>query len=68
MNTGLAVAEVSMTLFAGGRTISSWAKKIESEIGVGGWLARGIGIGNMIHLLVIGGILYGVTRNIVGLN
>ena len=67
VNTGLAVAEVLVSVFAGARTVSSWAKNVENEIRAGGWLARSIGVGNMVHLLVIGGILYGVTRNILGI-
>ena len=67
VNTGLAIAEVAITIFAGGRTTISWARNIENEINAGGWLARSIGLGAMVHLLVIAGILYGVSRTILGI-
>ncbi len=67
INTWLAIAEVSVTLVAGGRTVLSWAQNISDEIAAGGWRARSIGVANMVHLLVVSGILYGFSRTILGI-
>ena len=67
VNTWLAVIEVAVTVLAGGRTILSWSQNIPDEIAAGGWRARSIGLANMIHLLVVAGILYGFSRTILGI-
>ncbi|HLF89593.1 MAG TPA: hypothetical protein VI451_11640 [Anaerolineales bacterium] len=67
VNTLLAASEVIVSLLTGGQTILSWAQNIPDEIAAGGWRARLIGIANMIHVLAISGILYGVVRNVLGI-
>jgi hypothetical protein len=67
VNTGLAIAEVAVTVLAGGRTIMSWAQNIPDEIAAGGWRARMIGLVNMVHLIVVAGILYGFSRTVLGI-
>lgn len=68
VNTWLAVAEVIATLLADGRNILSWAQGMEDEFLQGGEIRRrAIGLGNLIHLVVISAILYGVGRTALGL-
>ena len=65
VNRSLAIAEVVVSILAGGRTILSWVQNVPDEIAAGGWRARIIGLGNMIHLLVVSGILYGFVRTLL---
>jgi hypothetical protein len=68
VNTMLAVFEVMATLLADGRNIFNWARGLEDEFAQGTefqW--RFVGLANLLHLVAIAGIFYGVTRTAVGL-
>lgn len=68
LNSGLAGIEVVATLLADGRNALSWWRGMEDEFLHGGEFRRRlIGLGNLIHVLVLAGILYGVTRTALGL-
>lgn len=68
INTLLAIAEVVATILSNGRNILTWAEGIEDSFAQGTPASiRMRGLGNMIHLVVLSGILYGVTRTALGL-
>lgn len=68
LNTTLAGLEVLATLLSDGRNILSWYRGMEDEFAQGGEFRRRlIGFGNLIHVLVQGGILYGITRTFLGI-
>jgi hypothetical protein len=68
INTWLAATEVIATLLADGRNILSWFEGKEDEFAQSGELRRRIiGLGNLLHLVTISAILYGVGRTALGL-
>ena len=68
VNAGLAIAEVVATLVSNGRNILSWAQGQHDAFAEGSQLAiRLRGLANLIHVVVLSGILYGVTRTALGL-
>jgi hypothetical protein len=68
INTTLAVFEVLATLLADGRMIYNWARGLEDEFSQGTELQRRfVGLANLLHLVAIAGIFFGVTRTALGL-
>jgi hypothetical protein len=68
INTMLAIFEVVATLLADGRMIFNWARGLEDEFAQGTELQRRfVGFANLLHLVAIAGILFGVTRTAIGL-
>ena len=66
VNTGLALAEVIISFLASGRTVILWARRTGNVFLQPGFMARSIGLGHIVDLVVIAGILYGVTRTYFG--
>lgn len=68
LNSVLAGLEVLATLMSDGRNMLSWYRGMEDEFAQGTEFRRRlIGFGNLIHVLVQGGILYGITRTFLGI-
>lgn len=62
-----AAAEVVVTLLSDGRNILNWVEGIENDFAqVPMWRVRLRGVGDVVHLVVISGVLYGVTRTALG--
>jgi hypothetical protein len=66
INLLLAALEVIASLATGTRVVVSWLRDVPDEIARGGFTRRIIGVGNMLHLLAISGIFYGVARGLLG--
>jgi hypothetical protein len=63
----LAIAEFAATLFSNGRNVLLWAEGIEEGFsGVSETRRRLRGVGNMINLVVMASMLYGVVRTALG--
>ena len=68
ITTGFAVAETIVTLLTNGRNLWLWHDGVTDGFAqVPEWRLRLRGLGNMIHLVVIGSILYGVMRTVLGI-
>lgn len=67
VNNGLAVAEVIVAIFASSRSVILWARSTGNIFQrESSFLARSVGVGHMVDLIVISGILYGVARTVLG--
>ncbi len=65
---GLAVAEVIATVLSDARNVLSWHHRLDDGIAdIPETNRRLRGLGNVIHLVVITALLYGVTRTAVGI-
>ncbi len=63
-----AVAEIIATLLTNGRNLWLWHEGVTDGFAqVPGWRLRLRGLGNIIHLVVIGAIFYGVVRTVLGI-
>lgn len=68
INTGFAIAEVVATLLSNGRNLWLWHEGVTDGFAqVSEWRVRLRGLGNIIHLVVIGSILYGLVRTVLGI-
>lgn len=68
LNSALAGLEVLATLMSDGRNIYSWYRGTKDEFAEASEFRRRlIGLGNLLHVLAQGGILYGITRTFLGL-
>jgi len=68
INTLLAAFEVVATLLADARMLFNWSRGLEDEFAQGTELQRRfVGLANLLHLVAISGIFYGVTRAALGL-
>ena len=66
--TGFAIAETIATLLSNGRNLWLWHEGLTDGFAqVPEWRLRLRGLGNIIHLVVIGSILYGVIRTVLGI-
>jgi hypothetical protein len=67
INTGLALAEVLATLLSDGRNLLFWYEGIDDGFSqTAEWRRRLRGLTNMINLVVMSAIFYGVTRTVLG--
>ncbi len=67
INSGLAIAEFTATLFTNGRNLLFWYEGIDDSFSqTPEWRRRLRGVGNMINLVVMSAIFYGVTRTMLG--
>jgi uncharacterized iron-regulated membrane protein len=65
---GLAVAEVIATMLSDARNVLSWHQRLGDGIADIPETGRRLrGLGNVIHLVVIFALLYGVTRTALGI-
>lgn len=68
VNTMLAIAEVVAAMLSNGRNILTWAEGVEDSFAQGSPLSiRLRGLGNVLHVVALSGIFYGVTRTALGL-
>jgi hypothetical protein len=68
INVILAITEVLATVLSNGRNILTWAEGVEDSFAQGTPASiRMRGLGNVLHLVVISGVFYGVTRTALGL-
>ena len=68
VNNGLAFAELAVSIAAGARGVMIWASSAGNIFQRKNlFLARSVGVGHMVDLIVISGILYGVTRTVLGI-
>ncbi len=68
INTGLAIAEIFATLISNGRNLLLWHEGLDDGFAqVSDWRRRLRGLGNIIHLVVISSIFYGVARTVLGI-
>ncbi len=68
INMGLAMAEIFATLLSNGRNLWLWHEGLDDGFAqVSNWRLRLRGLGNVIHLVVISAIFYGVVRTVLGI-
>jgi hypothetical protein len=68
VNIGLAGAEVVATVASNGRNLLSWHDgHVDGFSEVSPLRRRLRGLGNMLHLVVMSAVLYGVTRSALGI-
>jgi hypothetical protein len=68
VNTWLAIAEVVAAMLSNGRNILNWAEGVEDAFAQGSPISiRLRGFANVLHLVALAGIFFGVTRTALGL-
>ncbi len=67
VNNLLAFAEVVVCVLASGRTVLIWYRSYGNIFRRAHFLARTVGLGHIIDLVVISGVLYGVARTAFGI-
>ena len=66
INDGLALAEVAVCILAGVRSTYIWWRSYGNIFSRQHFLARSVGLGHIVDLIVVSGVLYGVTRTVLG--
>ena len=68
VNNSLAIAEVLISVLAGARSVINWGRSTGNIFSrESAFLAPSVGVGHIVDLIVVSGILYGVTRTVLGI-